>query len=55
MSAMADVPEFGSRACTCPKCGKTVPHSKRGIPCSEQKCPKCGAWMTGEQCKEESR
>jgi len=42
--------EFGTTKCICPKCGFTVPHVKRGIPCSERKCPKCGAKMKGEKC-----
>ena len=36
----------GAGKCECPKCGKTVKH-ERGIPCTEQKCPECGAPMTG--------
>lgn len=31
--------------CVCPECGKEVPH-KRGVPCYEKTCPKCGAKMT---------
>lgn len=31
--------------CVCPSCGEKAPH-QRGIPCYEQKCPKCGAAMT---------
>ena len=31
--------------CICPNCGERVSH-QTGIPCFEQKCPKCGATMT---------
>ncbi len=31
--------------CVCPQCGQRSPH-QRGIPCFEQKCPKCGIPMT---------
>ena len=31
--------------CACPSCGARAPH-QRGIPCYQQKCPKCGAMMT---------
>jgi len=34
--------------CVCPKCGKTVPH-QQGLPCTEVKCPGCGAAMTRER------
>jgi hypothetical protein len=30
----------------CPHCGHRDPH-KRGMPCVERKCPKCGTAMTG--------
>jgi len=33
--------------CVCPKCGAKAVH-QRGIPCYEQKCPKCGTAMTRE-------
>lgn len=32
--------------CICPSCGTSVPH-QAGLPCFEQKCPKCGAVMRG--------
>ncbi len=28
-------------SCVCPKCNESVVH-ERGIPCSEQQCPRCG-------------
>jgi hypothetical protein len=31
--------------CICPNCKTRTPH-QRGIPCYEQKCPKCGSLMT---------
>jgi len=34
--------------CVCPKCGKTVPH-QQGLPCSQVKCPACGAAMTRQR------
>lgn len=40
----------GSEVCECPKCGHKEPH-KRGIPCIQVKCPKCGTPLRGEICK----
>ena len=37
----------GTDTCVCPKCGYKSKHEK-GTACSEIKCPKCGASMTGE-------
>lgn len=31
--------------CVCPKCGHKVQHQV-GVPCYQQKCPKCGSPMT---------
>ena len=33
-----------SGECVCPKCGAIVPH-QIGVPCTQQKCPKCGSPM----------
>lgn len=33
-----------SSECICPNCGEKVYH-KRGVPCFEEKCPKCGISM----------
>ena len=33
--------------CICPKCNYKTIH-KRGIPCQEEKCPKCGVKMIRE-------
>ncbi len=32
-------------SCVCSRCGHAEPH-QRGVPCSEIRCPKCGAPMT---------
>jgi len=37
------------KECICPECGYRQP-SERGIPCTEKKCPKCGAEMRGVNC-----
>jgi hypothetical protein len=44
--------EFGSKSCICSACGTKIPHSTRGVPCSELKCPGCGGQMRGTQCSE---
>lgn len=33
--------------CVCTKCGHKIAH-KAGQPCTEQKCPKCGAQLLRE-------
>lgn len=30
--------------CICPKCEERVAH-QRGVPCQDERCPKCGAKM----------
>jgi NAD-dependent SIR2 family protein deacetylase len=36
--------------CVCPKCGVRVSHQP-GLPCQEDRCPKCGAKMLREGSK----
>ncbi len=33
--------------CVCPSCGKKISH-RQGVPCTQVKCPGCGAAMTRE-------
>jgi len=33
--------------CVCPKCEESVAHRK-GVPCQEERCPRCGAKMLRE-------
>ncbi len=33
--------------CICPKCGEKMEH-RRGVPCQEQACSRCGAKMLRE-------
>jgi len=40
---------LGSNVCTCPKCQHQEPH-RRGTPCTEITCPKCGTVMQGVNC-----
>ncbi len=38
----------GRCVCTNPDCGNKIIH-KRGVPCYQEKCPKCGSPMTREK------
>ena len=40
----------GADSCTCPDCGATASH-KKGTPCTETECPKCGKMMVGKATK----
>jgi predicted amidophosphoribosyltransferase len=53
MTIDLDDVDFGSNRCVCPECGKEVPHAKRGVPCSETRCPSCGSMMKGRKCTED--
>jgi predicted RNA-binding Zn-ribbon protein involved in translation (DUF1610 family) len=33
--------------CVCMSCGNRIPH-RRGVPCLEERCPKCGKAMLRE-------
>lgn len=41
---------LGSDICTCPKCGHQIPHTQRGVICTQIPCPKCKTLMKGEYC-----
>ena len=53
MSLDLDDIDFGTSKCVCPKCGNEIPHAKRGVPCSQIKCPSCGEAMMGRKCRGE--
>ena len=42
-------PQAGGAAgiCRCPQCGHTQAH-ERGVPCTQKKCPQCGANLIRE-------
>jgi len=44
----------GADVCVCPKCGHRQEH-KKGTPCKEISCPKCGTKMSGEEKKIEEK
>jgi predicted amidophosphoribosyltransferase len=33
--------------CLCPKCGERIAH-RRGVPCQDEHCPRCGAKLLRE-------
>ncbi|PIU45061.1 MAG: ferredoxin [Ignavibacteriales bacterium CG07_land_8_20_14_0_80_59_12] len=40
--------EMGSGGfCVCTKCGEKIPH-RRGVPCQDELCPKCGTKLLRE-------
>jgi len=45
----------GAQYCVCPQCGYSETHEKAGegksVPCTETKCPECGAKMKGSNTK----
>ena len=47
--------DFGSGQCICSKCGYKTKHVDRGVPCAQNKCPKCGSTMNGEPCHGNNR
>jgi len=47
MNAMLKTGMGSCGFCLCPKCGEKIPH-KPGMPCREEKCPKCGVRMIRE-------
>jgi predicted amidophosphoribosyltransferase len=51
---MTENPEFGTRRCVCKRCGAAVAHAERGVPCTDVRCPRCGAAMTGEHCGDDT-
>lgn len=44
---MGGVAAGPSGRCVCPHCKYSTPHT-RGVPCTQRKCPKCGAMMARE-------
>lgn len=42
--------EFGSGQYICPRCSYEIKYVDRGVPCTQNECPKCGSAMMGELC-----